>query len=457
MNERRLLLTSWIILVTAQVGYGDRPNVIVIYADDQGSVDTRRYGARDLETPALDALCDRGVRFTQFYSPAAVCSPSRAGMLTGRYPWRCGVPGNSSPPPPQSVDDLSTVNDLPSRNELGSDQVTMAELFRTGGYATAHIGKWHLGYRQGSKPLDQGFDYSFGHMGGCIDNFAHFFYWNGPNRHDLWEDNRRVRYPNRFFPDLMVEKASEYIRRVRDEPFFMYFALNMPHYPYQGDDKWLAHYNDLPYPRNLYAAFLSTLDDRLGRLLRVLDEEGIREKTIVVYQSDNGHSLEERAHFGGGSAGPYRGAKFSLFEGGIRLPAIISWPGRLPEGAVRSQMAHGCDWFPTLAELCGLSIDHPIDGRSLLPVIRDADAPSPHQTLAWKAGDRAAYRSGSWKLLHKPSAVRGQAALPPADQEWFLVNVDQDPGETKNQREKHPEIFARMQSELEAAMSKTRP
>ena len=213
------------------------PNVIVILADDQGSVDAGSYGAKDLQTPAIDSLAKTGVRFTQFYSAAAVCSPSRAGLLTGRYPWHVGVPTNAGPGPPESLVDLGQA-DEPQR--LRDEEVTLAEMFRGAEYRTAHIGKWHLGYGAGSKPLDQGFDQSFGHMGGCIDSFSHFMYWNGPNRHDLWENNHRVRRPGRYFPDLMVEQADAFIREHCNRPFFIYFALNAPHYPYQGDPQWLT-------------------------------------------------------------------------------------------------------------------------------------------------------------------------------------------------------------------------
>src|SRR5262249_47733154 len=148
-------------------------------------------------------------------------------------------------------------------------------------------------------------------------------------------------------------------------------------------------------------AFLSTMDERIGRLLAELDGLGLRERTIVIVQSDHGHSTEERAHFGGGSAGPYRGAKFSLFEGGIRVPAIVSWPGHLPQGEVRSQMAYGCDWLPTVAELCGVALPkNPLDGKSLVPVIQSADAPSPHAVLHWQFESSWAVRIGDWKLLH---------------------------------------------------------
>jgi arylsulfatase A len=418
-----------------------RPNVIIILADDQGSVDAGCYGAKDLVTPAVDDLAAHGVRFTQFYSAAPVCSPSRAALLTGRYPWLAGMPNNGAAPPTEADDQLDTLTGA----GLPPSERTLADMFRAAGYATAHIGKWHLGWSNGHRPLDHGFDYSFGFMGGCIDNYTHFFYWDGPNRHDLWENNQRVRLPGHYFPDLMVEKAEGFIAHHRDQPFFMYFAINMPHYPYQGDPKWLKYYHDLPFPRRLYAAFVSTLDDRVQRLIQYLQQAGLRERTIIVYQSDNGHSVEARAHYGGGSSGPYRGAKFSVFEGGIRLPAIISWPGHLPEGQVRGQVAHACDWMPTLAELCGVQLPKAeLTGLSLVPVIRSADAPTPHDVLQWRLGNQWAVRQGPWKLLHEPNDQADTNKLAPQDKEWFLANLDQDMGERTNLASAHPDLVERL-------------
>jgi len=435
------LTGGWATIPGALAAPATRPNVIIIMTDDQGSVDAGCYGSKDLVTPAVDSLAARGVRFTQFYSAAPVCSPSRAGLLTGRYPWLAGMPNNGAAPPTEAMDQLDGFTGA----GLPASEVTVAKMFQSAGYATAHIGKWHLGSGVGHKPLDHGFDYSFGFMGGCIDNYTHFFYWDGPNRHDLWENSHRVRLPGRYFPDLMVEKAEAFIQARKERPFFMYFALNMPHYPYQGEEKWLRHYQGLPYPRNLYAAFVSTLDERVDRLVKFLEASDLRDRTILVYQSDNGHSVEERAHRGGGSSGPYRGAKFSLFEGGIRLPAIISWPGHLPEGEVRGQMAHGCDWLPTLAELCAVPLPNTeLNGRSLVPVIRSAAAPSPHETLHWRLGDQWAVRQGAWKLLHKPDDQADTPKLAPADKEWFLANVDQDPGERTNLAPQHPDIVERL-------------
>ena len=420
-----------------------KPNVIVIVSDDQGSVDARCYGAQDLLTPGIDRLAAQGLRFTQFYSAAPVCSPSRAGLLTGRYPWLAGMPSNAADPPSEGDDQLDTL----TGQGLPTTEVTLAKMFHAAGYATAHIGKWHLGSGLGHKPLDQGFDYSFGFMGGCIDNYTHFFYWGGANRHDLWENNQRVRLPGHYFPDLMVEKAEAFIAAHPTQPFFMYFAINMPHYPYQGDEKWLRHYRTLPYPRNLYAAFVSTLDERVDRLVKYLEGAGLRKETIIIYQSDNGHSVEERAHFGGGSSGPYRGAKFSVFEGGIRLPAIISWPGHLPEGQVRGQVAHSCDWMPTLAELCRVPLPKVrLNGCSLGGVLRSPDAQSPHDVLEWRQGDQWAVRQGPWKLLHNPDDRADAKKLAPADREWFLANVNDDPGERTNVASMHPDIVGKLRS-----------
>ncbi|GMV90315.1 MAG: sulfatase [Candidatus Hydrogenedentota bacterium] len=413
-----------------------KPNVIVIYTDDQGSVDMGAYGARDLVTPHMDALAARGVRFTQFYAPAPVCSPSRAGLLTGRYPVSAGVPGN--------------VSSKPGNAGMPPEQDTMAEMFEAAGYATAHIGKWHLGYTQETMPNAQGFDHSFGHMGGCIDNYSHFFYWSGPNRHDLYRNGEEVYLEGEHFQDLMVREAGEFITGHRDEPFFMYVAFNSPHYPYQGYARWLKHYQDqgLHYPRDLYAAFLSTQDEHIGQLVALIDDAGLRNDTIIVLQSDHGHSTEERAHFGGGSAGPYRGAKFSMFEGGLRVPAIISWPGHVPEGEVRDQMAHGCDWMPTLAALAGVdTVPEGIDGRSIADVISDASAPTPHEHLIWqvKEGENAtwAVREGDWKLLvNVRDTTDGQNVQ--TIEGPFLVNLSDDLGETTNVAADHPDIVARL-------------
>uniref|UniRef100_UPI0032173222 sulfatase-like hydrolase/transferase n=1 Tax=uncultured Draconibacterium sp. TaxID=1573823 RepID=UPI0032173222 len=403
----------------------ERPNVIIVYTDDQGAIDVNSFGATDLVTPNMDRIVRSGVKFTQFYG-APICSPSRAGLLTGKTPQRAGVPGN--------------VSSMSEKAGLPSEQYTIAEMFKDAGYKTAHIGKWHLGHGKDKQPNAQGFDHSFGHFVGCIDNYSHFFYWEGPNRHDLYRNGEEVYYPGRFFPELMVNEASEFIEQNTDNPFFMYFAMNAPHYPYQGSPEWLKYYRDkgVEYPRDLYAAFVSTQDDMIGNLLDKLEELGIRENTIVVFQSDNGYSTEQRAHYGGGSAGIYRGQKFSLFEGGIRVPAAISWPAKLKAGVIRDQLAINADWMPTLAELCEINLDTKnLDGKSLVPVIEDANARSLHADgFCWKNSKHWAARNGDWKLLYYP--VDGKIQFAPEDS-LFLVNLKDDPGEMTNLANKYPE------------------
>ncbi|MEM1097103.1 MAG: sulfatase-like hydrolase/transferase [Bacteroidota bacterium] len=407
----------------------DQPNVIVIFTDDQGTLDTSAYGSDDLHTPHMDALAERGVRFSQLYAAAPVCSPSRAGLLTGRYPVRAGLAGNAG----------SSM----APGGMPTTEVTIAEMLQAAGYATAHIGKWHLGYTPETMPNGQGFDYSFGHMTGCIDNYSHFYYWGGPNRHDLWQNGEKIYRDGSFFPDLMVEEAGAFMETHRDEPFFIYFAMNGPHYPYQAEADLLAEYADLPYPRNLYAAFVASMDARIGALMAKVDALGLRENTLVIFQSDHGHSVEERAHGGGGNAGPYRGAKFSLFEGGIRVPAIASMPGTLPEGAVRDQMANGVDWLPTIAAFTGAPLlSDDLDGRSLAPVLNDAEAASPHAQMHWFWATNPddgfwAVREGPWKLLGNPWDPTGPGRLA---NRRYLVNLDDDPSEATNLINAHPDV-----------------
>ena len=226
------------------------PNVIIIYTDDQGSIDVNAYGATDLHTPNMDHLAKTGVRFTQFYAAAPICSPSRAALLTGKTPLAAGLPGNA-----------------PSRDGvegMPSEQVTIAEILKEQGFVTGHIGKWHLGYTPETMPNGQGFDYSFGHMGGCIDNYSHFFYWNGPNRHDLWENGREIWRDGAYFQDLMAEKVDAFLEEHKDTTFFLYYAINLPHYPLQGTAKWRNYYQDLESPRSKYAACVSTVVNASG-------------------------------------------------------------------------------------------------------------------------------------------------------------------------------------------------
>lgn len=327
----------------------------------------------------------------------------------------------------------------------------MAEMFKDAGYKTAHVGKWHLGDQKGMLPNDQGFDLSFGHHVGCIDNYSHFFYWQGPNRHDLYKNGKEIFLDGKFFPDLMVKETIDFIEENKKNPFFIYFATNMPHYPYQGDEKWLKYYQEkgVKYPRELYNAFVTTLDDRIGIIMKKLKELNLLDNTIIVFQSDNGHSTEKRAHFGGGNSGVFRGAKQCLFEGGIRVPAAISWVGEIPAGEVRSQFAVNTDWMPTLAELCSIKLDTKnIDGKSLLPIINDAKKETLHADgYCWKFNKMWVARKGKWKLIGNPYDTSKKDYKFNVDK--WLVNLDNDPGEQINLANKHPDIVAKLEKQYQ--------
>lgn len=418
------------------------PNILLILADDLGSLDLNCYGSADLTTPNLDRLAGMGVRFTQFYAAAPVCSPSRAALLTGKSNLGAGLPGNV--PIPE--------NDPEMKGGLPSSEVTIAEMLRDKGYYTALIGKWHLGHASGKLPNAQGFDYFFGHQRGCIDNYSHFFFWSGPNKHDLYQNDREVYRPGAYFPDLMVDEIGTIIDREQDRPFFIYWAANVPHYPYQGTPKWLEYYKDLESPRREYAAFVSTLDERIGEVMRKLEQKGMLKNTVIIFQSDHGHSFEERAFWGGGNAGPYRGGKFSMFEGGIRVPAIISYPGKIPAGKASDIVASGMDWFPTIAAITGAAYNSEgIEGINLLPLIAEGAADAAPRELHWQTGsyDDAtsswAVRKGDWKLLGNPydpdpdwnkeetgEDFKGKDRL-------FLVHLPSDIAEKENRARENPE------------------
>ncbi len=423
MGKRNLIGLILLVICTAVYGQ-ERPNVIIILTDDQGSMDLNSYGAKDLHTPNIDQLAKEGVKFTQFYAAAPLCSPSRAALLTGLNPHAAGLPNNAS--------SMKGVAGMPT------DRVTIAESLKEAGYATGHVGKWHMGFTPETMPNGQGFDYSFGHMGGCIDNYSHFFYWNGPNRHDLYENGKEIWEDGKYFPDLMAQKADQFVLENKDKPFFLYYAINLPHYPLQPTSLWREYYKDLPQPRSDYAAFVSTIDERVGRLMKTLEAQGLRENTIVIFQSDHGHSVESRAFGGGGSAGPFRGAKMSLFEGGIRVPAIVSQPGKIPQNEERNQMALNIDWFATIMDYAGIE-KAGLEGKSLKPLIENKSTSTAHKVFRWKQGVSWAIRKGDWKLIGFPRDPVNKSPLDPDRDALFLSNLKTDSTEMNNLAQQFPE------------------
>ena len=454
------MVALWLILAGVVTSFKSgrrerKPNVIIIYTDDQGTLDAGCYGARDLYTPNLDKLAQSGIRFTQAYAHTVSC-PSRAALLTGRYPQRCGV-------------NDWTQNDAHAEKKgvnMPLKEVTIAEALKGNGYRTGIFGKWHLGGALENGPLEQGFDEFFGFRGGFIDNYVHYFLHN-QGFHDLWTDNEEIFDRGKYFPALMTEKAIRFIETNRDQPFFLYAAFNLPHYPEQPDSAFVARYAGMPEPRRSYATVVSTVDDKIGQLISKLDELGIRDNTVIFFMSDNGHSTEETiirtdnhnsglpkgtdycAHGGGGYTGKWRGAKGSFLEGGIRVPAIISYPGHFRANQVRDQAIMGLDFFPTICELTGTRLpDTKIDGFSLLPVIASAKARSKHDVLFFQWQNQWAVREGRWKLIVNGMDETGRFSNHPQKEMKmetpYLADLDADNPEENNFALENPDIVDRL-------------
>jgi arylsulfatase A-like enzyme len=418
----------------------ERPNVVILFTDDQGTLDANCYGSTDLVTPNIDKLAATGVRFTQAYAHT-VCCPSRAALLTGRHPQRSGIRH-------WAQGDMHG----PKGINMALGEVTLAESLKPAGYRTALFGKWHLGAHRDFGPKKQGFDEFFGMRDGFIDNYNHYFL-HGAGFHDLYEGTEAVQADGKYFPELMVDRSLKFLDENRDRPFFLYVAFNIPHYPEQSLERFQSLYKDVKDPaRRSYGAIVTTTDHYIGLILDKLEALDLRKKTIVIYMSDNGHSEETsnriqvdnhksglpKDHFygssGGGSTGKWIGHKSEFLEGGIRVPAILSYPGTLPEGAVRDQIVTAMDWYPTVTELCGIDANKdapPLDGHSLLPIIRSPKAKSKYNGIlhfAW--GNRWAVRDGDWKLI---------------DGKRLVHLADEEP-EKKDHAGEHPELVSRLKT-----------
>ncbi len=437
-----------------------KPNVVIILTDDQGTLDANCYGSTDLYTPAIDSLAASGVRFTQAYSHT-VCCPTRAMLMTGRQPQRGNVNDWMQGP----------LNGLKGRNMLASE-VTLAEALKEAGYRTGLFGKWHLGGHRDHGPTKQGFDEFFGIRDGFIENYTHYFL-HREGYHDLYEGVREVFHRGRYFPDLMVDRALSFIERNQDHPFFIYIPFNIPHYPEQSLKRFRDRYKSMAEPRRTYAATVTTTDDFIRRILLQIDRLGLRDNTVVVYQSDNGHSEEDYritveghlsgfpkgwnygANKGGGNTGKWLGAKGSFLEGGIRVPAIVRYPPVVPKGEVRDQIVTAMDWFPTILELVGAPPPEGVelDGHSALPIIESADAETAYNIMHWQWQKRWMVRDGYWKLMFQ--GARNLAGGDPA--EIYLSNLSDNLPERKNYASERPDLVERLTAAHEAWVKDVTP
>jgi arylsulfatase A-like enzyme len=418
------------------------PNVVIILADDQGYGDLGCYGAKDFETPNLDRMAQEGVRFTDFYVAQAVCSASRAALLTGCYPNRIGILGALNPS---------------STHGISDQEKTLAEVLKPRGYATAIYGKWHLGHRPKFLPTRHGFD----------------DYYGLPYSNDMWP-----KHPSGKFPDLpMIEgekvvalnpdqtqlttwytqRAVRFIEKNKDRPFFLYLAHNMPHVPLHVSDKFKGKSK-----QGLYGDVIMEIDWSVGEVLSALKKHGLDERTLVMFTSDNGPWLSYGNH--AGSAGPLREGKMTTWEGGLREPCLMRWPGHIPPGIVCREPAMTIDVLPTVAKLADAELPrHKIDGLDIWPlIVGQPGAKSPHEAfyLYWNQ-DLQAIRSGRWKLHfpHSYITLAGEAAgkdgqpgpYKQAKTPLALFDLEDDPGESKNLADQHPEVVRLLEQLAEKA------
>jgi arylsulfatase A-like enzyme len=407
----------------------ERPNVVVLMADDLGYRDLGVQGSRAIATPHIDALAAEGTRLTSAYATAATCSPSRAAFLTGRYQQRDGFEFNTGG------------RQITQREERGLDPAatTIADALRAAGYATGMIGKWHLGTRDRFHPLVRGFDEFFGFLPG-----EHPYFPDGLEAREVWETiqrgGERVTEPE-YLTTAFAREAVDFIGRHRDEPFFLYVAFNAVHLPLQAPESYRARYADVADDDlRTYYAMTSALDDAVGTILAALDVHGLADDTLVVLTNDNGgvRRLADNA--------PLRLGKTFLFEGGVRVPTIVRWPRVTTAGTVHAEPVSLLDFAPTFLGAAGAPApDGPaLDGVDLRPHLAGEVSGSTHDFLFWRNGPNRAARHGRWKLVQA------------GDHVW-LFDLDADIGEHTNLAAAHPRVVTELQGALAGWEAELRP
>ncbi len=433
------------ILTVGMLSAADRPNILLIFTDDQGWNDVGCYGS-EIPTPNIDRIAAEGMRFTQFYSASSICTPSRFGLLTGQNPIRSQD---------QLLGALMFMAEEDKTRGIRPHETTIAEVLRDqADYDTALIGKWHLGHGDANLlPINHGFETFIGHTGGCIDFFT-MTYGIIPD----WYHGSQHVSENGYATELITEEAVDFLadRKGAEKPFFLFLAYNAPHFgkgyspadgkpvnlmqPQAAELKRVDFIEDKI--RREFAAMTVSLDDGVGKVLDALDSHRLDQDTLVIFLTDHGGDPTY-----GGSNIPLRGQKATLFEGGIRVPCLMRWPGKIDPESVSDEVSWSLDLFPTFCEIAGVDkAEHEdLDGRSLLPVITGTGMPPEKRTLLWETGthvelDRKgwrALRSGNLKYLHTPS--EGE----------FLFDLRSDPYEKTDLKEQRPEDFESLKRESE--------
>ena len=414
------------------------PNIILIMADDLGYGDLGSYGCTDIHTPAIDSLATEGVRFTTFYANAPECTPTRTALLTGRYQHRVG--GLECALGIGNVGRYDDAIRLRQTNDMGlpAEQTTIARMLKDAGYATAICGKWHLGYEKKFFPLRHGFDYWFGPVGGAVDYFHHCEYTGQPA---LYQNDRTIKREG-YLTDLITEEAVKFIRRSRTSPFFLYVPYTSPHTPYQGPndkkDKPVAQADYNKGSREIYTQMVERMDEGIGKILRALQDKKVADSTLVIFMSDNGANNK-------GNNSPYSGYKGNLFEGGIRVPCIVKWPGVIPADTVSHQACITLDFSRSIVRVADTKPpqNRPFDGIDILRAI-ETNKPTQKRTLFWRArrGERTrkAVRDGSLKYIRLRDGDNIKE---------YLFDLEKDPAEKNNLLSERKEDLRKLKLLLE--------
>ena len=423
-------LTS-LLLAAGLAAAAEKPNFLIVFTDDHGWGDVASFGGSDVQTPHLDQLAAEGLKFTAMRANCTVCSPSRAALLTGRYPDRVGVPGVIRTQPDNSW------------GYFAPGVPTLADALKPAGYHSAIIGKWHLGLESPNTPNERGFDLFHGFLGDMMDSYMTHLR-HGENYMRL---NREVIEPKGHATDLFTDWACAYLkgeRRPKEKPFFLYLAYNAPHFPIEPPAEWLdkvkARAPAMDAKRAANVAFVEHLDANIGRVLACLRETGLDKNTVVVFSADNGGSLPHAQ-----SNHPWRDGKQSHYDGGLRVPFILRWPGQVQPGSVSDYAGLNFDVFPTFLELAGLKPSPELDAVSLVPLLEGRAMPEGRELYFVRREGGPAYGGKSYEAI-----VRGEWKLM-QNNPWSpleLYHLKNDPQETTNLAGKAPKVFNELSTAL---------
>jgi len=451
-----LSLIAGMIIISGPASAAGKPNVVLILVDDLGWADLGCYGSRYHETPNLDRLAAQGMRFTDAYAACAVCSPSRAAVMSGRYPTRHGITswirasqGLDRHPEGHQAESKFRLLEPLNHFWMDLDEVTVAELLKEAGYATCHIGKWHLG-AENWYPDKQGFDFN---IGGCDRG-------SPPSYFDPYKNllpNLSSRNPGEYLTDREADEAERFIRNHSGQPFFLYLSHYAVHAPLQSKDSLTKKYEGktpTEQKNPVYAGMIESMDDATGKVMSVLEELGLTGETLLIFTSDNGgvdaawngHSANFFTH-----NGPLRAGKCWPYEGGIRVPGIVRWPGRVAEGSLCEEPVTGVDWLPTICDAAGIDApgDRPIDGESLLPLLRQS-GDLRREAIYWHfphyqhATPNSIVRAGDWKLIRYYETGKQE-----------LFNLKNDMSEENDVADSRPDTVKRLATMLDEWLKDT--